>query len=111
VRADNTRQPAACGDPDRVHLQRLTGRCTSVVGGPAAVALAPTTTAVVPDNNLYRTTVTDVGAVRGWVSLGGATTSRQGIAVFAVGTDGRLHQKTAANRTLVTGWAGWQALP
>jgi hypothetical protein len=89
----------------------------TVDGGPAAVAIGPTTTAVVAigtNNAVYRQTVTDTGATSGWTSLGGTVTSRASVtvapngveSVVVRGTNGQayLRQRVGAQ------WGAWQSL-
>jgi peptidoglycan-N-acetylglucosamine deacetylase len=89
----------------------------SVVGGPAAVAIGPTTTAVVAigdNNSVYRTTVTDTDATSGWTSLGGLATSRPSVTVAPDGVEsvvirGADGQAYLRQRVGVQ-WGAWQSL-
>lgn len=89
----------------------------TVVGGPAAVAIGPTTTAVVAigtNNSVYRQTVTDTGATSGWTSLGGTVTSRASVTVAPNGVESVVVRGTNGQAYLRqrvgTQWGAWQSL-
>jgi peptidoglycan/xylan/chitin deacetylase (PgdA/CDA1 family) len=89
----------------------------TVVGGPAAVAIAPTTTAVVAigtNNSVYRKTVTDTGGTSSWMSLGGIATSRPSVTVAPNGVESVVVRGTNGQAYLRqrvgSQWGAWQSL-
>jgi len=89
----------------------------TMIGGPAAVAVGSTVTAVFvegTDNHIWQKTITDAGAVSGWTDLGGIATSKPSAAFAPSGVLSVVVRGADASAWLrdnVGGrWGAWQSL-